>query len=121
VSTQPEVVPPQPQVSTQPEVVSQPHVISQPQLASWPKRTTAVRGGGIASRLRFSDRLRGQVGTGSGKKDIPVIDLEPGNETTAACSSRPVTRSKRIVPTVEKAIEVMESKRKKKKPEWQKY
>lgn len=83
-------------MSTQPEVVSQPHVISQPQLASWPKRTTAVRGGGIASRLRFSDRLRGQVGTGSGKKDILVVDLEPGNETTAACSSRPVTRSKQL-------------------------
>jgi hypothetical protein len=35
-------------------------------------------------------------------------------ETTAACSSRPVTRGKRIVPTVEKAIEVMEFKKKKK-------
>jgi hypothetical protein len=37
-------------------------------------------------------------------------------------SSRPVTRAQKIVPTVEKAIEVLEAnQRKRKKPEWQKY
>jgi len=38
------------------------------------------------------------------------------------CSSKPVTGSRNIVPTVKRALEVMESnKKKRKKPEWQKY
>jgi hypothetical protein len=37
-------------------------------------------------------------------------------------SSKPVTRSQKIIPTVEKAIGVLEAnQRKRKKPEWQKY
>jgi len=41
---------------------------------------------------------------------------------TRGSSSRPVTRSRNIVPTVDKAIEVLEAnQRKRKKPEWQKY
>jgi len=37
-------------------------------------------------------------------------------------SSKPVTRGRKIVPTMEKAIEVLEAnQRKRKKPKWQKY
>jgi len=37
-------------------------------------------------------------------------------------SSKPVTRGRKIVPTMEKVIEVLEAnQRKRKKPEWQKY
>ena len=86
--------------------------------------------GGIASRLRASDRVRGQCGTFRGKIDDTVVDLDPdtdhietsqlgGNPGRGASSSRPLTRGKKsIVPTVEKALEIMESKNKKrKKPE----
>jgi hypothetical protein len=41
---------------------------------------------------------------------------------TTACTSTPARRGKNIVPTVEKAIAVMEAnKNKRKKPDWKKY
>jgi hypothetical protein len=50
-------------------------VISQPQVTFWSQVTSAVKGGGIASRVRVSNQLRSQFGISSGKKDILVVNL----------------------------------------------
>lgn len=74
---------------------------------------------GIASRLRTSNRLKSQFGPGSGKIDTALVDQDPvtrgreisssvGNEGRGAYSSKPITRGKQIVPT-------MDSKNKKRK------
>lgn len=73
---------------------------------------------GIASRLRTSDRVKSQCGTFREKVDNIVVDLNPvmdcrktsslaENEGRGACSSKPLTRGKTIVPTVDKSLEIM--------------
>jgi hypothetical protein len=53
---------------------------------------------------------------GSSQPPQPQLGL------TTACTSMPVRRDKNIVPTVEKAIAIMEAnKNKRKKPDWKKY
>ncbi len=59
----------------------------------------------------------------------PVGPIQPRGPSQEVCSSQPVgssskpaTRARNIVPTVEKTIEVLEAnQRKRKKPEWEKY
>jgi hypothetical protein len=53
----------------------------------------------------------------------PHLSSQPvGSSHSQWSSSKPVTRGRNIVPTVEKVIEVIESnKKKRKKSEWQKY